>query len=120
MYRHWGARLRHWALPVTAASTLIMSGCASPAMEHVGMGVGRVRCDEPLGPRTTQSVATISRSLRGILRSPTASRFRVCRLGYTEVPCDGLHTAELVYPYIKFTGAELKRNRGYRANKVET
>lgn len=81
-------------------------------------GVRRIRCDALIGPRTTESVATISRSLRGIVRTAAAARFRVCRLGDTETTCDGLHTAELVYPYVKFTDAELKRDRAYALAKV--
>jgi hypothetical protein len=89
-----------------------------PSVPEWHAGVRRVRCDALIGPRTSESVATISQSLRGIVRTP-AARFRVCRLGFTEVPCDGLHTAELVYPYVKFTGKELAQNRIYKLNKVK-
>jgi hypothetical protein len=89
-----------------------------PSVPEWRAGVRRVRCDALIGPRTTESLATISRSLRNIVRT-SAAQFRVCRLGYTEVPCDGLHTAELVYPYIKFTAAELSRGRSYQLDKVK-
>ena len=89
-----------------------------PSVPEWRAGVRRVRCDALIGPRTTDSVATISQSLRGIVRTPAATRFRVCRLGDTELSCDGLHTAELVYPYVKFTDAELKRDHAYKLAKV--
>jgi hypothetical protein len=89
-----------------------------PSVPEWRAGVRRVRCDALIGPRTTESLATISQSLRNIVHT-SAARFRVCRLGYTEVPCDGLHTAELVYPYIKFSAAELARDRNYMLDKVK-
>ena len=89
-----------------------------PSVPEWRAGVRRVRCDALIGPRTTESVATISRSLRGIVRTPAAARFRVCRLGFTQLACDGLHTAELVYPYVKFTDAELARGHAYKLAKV--
>jgi hypothetical protein len=89
-----------------------------PSVPEWRAGVRRVRCDALIGPRTTESVATISQSLRGIVRTPAAARFRVCRLGDTELSCDGLHTAELVYPYVKFTDAELTRDHAYKLDKV--
>jgi hypothetical protein len=89
-----------------------------PSVPEWRAGVRTVRCDALIGPRTTQSVASISRSLRGLLRTPGATRFRVCRLGYVEVGCDELHTSELVYPYVKFTDAELARGHAYQLAKV--
>lgn len=89
-----------------------------PSVPEWQAGVRRVRCDALIGPRTTEAVATISRSLRGIVRTAAATRFRVCRLGDTETACDGLHTAELVNPYVKFTDAELKRDHAYLLAKV--
>jgi hypothetical protein len=89
-----------------------------PSVPEWRAGVRRVRCDALIGPRTMESLATISESLRNIMRTP-AARFRQCRLGYTEVPCDGLHTAELVYPSVKFSAAELARDRNYQLGKVK-
>ncbi len=89
-----------------------------PSVPEWRAGVRRVRCDTLIGPRTTQSLATISEPLRNVIALTPAAQFRVCRLGYTEVPCNGLHTAELVYPYVKFTAAELARDRTYKLEKV--
>lgn len=89
-----------------------------PSVSEWRAGVRRVRCDALIGPRTMETLATISQSLRDIVRSP-AARFRQCRLGYTEVPCDGLHTAELVYPAVKFSAVELTRDGNYLLGKVK-
>jgi hypothetical protein len=89
-----------------------------PSVPEWRAGVRRVRCDALIGPRTAESVASISRTLRGIVLTPAATRFRVCRLGYDEVPCDGLHTAELVYPYVKFTDADLAESQAVKLAKV--
>lgn len=81
-----------------------------PSVAEWRAGVRTVRCDAVIGPRTTAAAPTISRSLRGIVRTADAVRFRVCRLGYVEVTCDQLHDGELAYPYVKFTDAELRAN----------
>lgn len=81
-----------------------------PSVTEWKAGVRKIRCDALIGPRSTAGVAAISRSLAGIIRTPDAARFRVCRFGYVEVSCDQPHNAELAYPYIKFTDAALKAN----------
>jgi hypothetical protein len=80
--------------------------------------VREVRCDALIGPRTTASVASISQSLHGIIGGLGAVRFRVCRLGYDEVPCSGLHNAELVYPYVPFSDAQLAGDHASKLARV--
>ncbi len=89
-----------------------------PSVDEWKAGVREVRCDALIGPRTSASVATISQSLRGIVRTPAAARFRVCRLGDDHVPCDGLHNTELVYPYIPFTDAQLAADYGTKLARM--
>jgi putative regulator of septum formation len=81
-------------------------------------GTRRLRCDALIGPRGLDAVASISQGLKGILRTPAGARFRTCRLGYTDVSCDSLHTAELVYPDVPFNQSELARGHGYAIGKV--
>ena len=90
-----------------------------PSVTEWRAGVRRVRCDALIGPRDTQSIATISTSLKGIEQT-AADRFRVCRLGFDEVSCSALHQAELVNPAIRFTNAELKRDHAYQLAKVRS
>lgn len=89
-----------------------------PSVPEWRAGVRKVRCDALVGPRTTQAVAAVTRSLRGILTTAAGARFRTCRLGDVEVPCDGLHSAELVDPAVPFNGAELARGQAYEMSKV--
>jgi Septum formation len=89
-----------------------------PSVPEWAAGVRKVRCDALVGPRTAQSVASVSRSLRGILATAAGDRFRTCRLGGVELACNGLHTAELVGPQVKFTAAELAKGPGYALKKV--
>lgn len=91
-----------------------------PSVPEWDAGVREVRCDALIGPRTTASVASISQSLRGIVGGPAAVRFRVCRLAYDRVPCNGLHNAELVYPYVPFTDAQLARDHAFKLDRVLT
>jgi hypothetical protein len=79
-----------------------------PSVAEWRAGVREIRCDALIGPRTTWRIAAISRSLKGIVLTPDAARFRVCQIGYVEVTCDRPHQSELAYPYIRFTDAELK------------
>lgn len=89
-----------------------------PSVPEWNAGVREVRCDALIGPRTTAPVASISQSLRGIVGGPAAVRFRVCRLAYDRVPCNGLHNAELVYPYVPFTDAQLARDHAFKLDRV--
>lgn len=81
-----------------------------PSVTEWRAGVREVRCDALIGPRDTLHIASISRSLKGIVATSAGARFRVCRFGFVEVTCDRLHEDELAYPYIPFTDAELKAN----------
>jgi hypothetical protein len=81
-----------------------------PSVTEWRAGVRKVRCDALIGPRDTLRIAAISRSLKGIVLTPDAARFRVCQIGYVEVTCDRLHGSELAYPYVPFTDVELKAN----------
>lgn len=81
-------------------------------------GVRKVRCDALVGPRTTASVASVAMPLKQILRRAAGARFRVCSFGDVELTCDQPHNWELVYPYVKFTAAELKADRRTKVAKV--
>lgn len=89
-----------------------------PSVPEWRAGVRKVRCDVLVGPRTTESVASVTRSLAGILTTTAGARFRTCRLGGIDLPCDGLHTEELVNPPVAFTDAELAKGQAYAIAKV--
>lgn len=78
-----------------------------PSVTEWRAGVREIRCDALVGPRDSLRVGTISRSLRGIVLSPDAARFRICQMGYVEVTCEKPHQSELAYPVVPFTAAEL-------------
>jgi hypothetical protein len=81
-----------------------------PSVAEWRAGVREIRCDALIGPRDTLRVATISRSLRGIVGTPDSARFRVCQMGYIELTCEKPHQSELAYPLVQFTAAELAAN----------
>lgn len=89
-----------------------------PSDDEWRAGVRRVRCDALVGPRTTGSVASVSGSLKQILRTAAGARFRVCSFGDVELTCDQPHNWELVYPFVKFTAQELKASRKAKVAKV--
>lgn len=89
-----------------------------PSVPEWAAGVRKVRCDALIGPRTSQGVASISTSLRGVIATAAGNRFRTCQLGAVKLACDGLHTAELVNPPVKFTAAELAEGPQYALRKV--
>jgi hypothetical protein len=89
-----------------------------PSDDEWRSGVRQVRCDALVGPRTTASIASVAQPLKRILRTAAGARFRVCSFGDVELTCDQPHHWELVYPYVKFTAAELKAGRTAKAAEV--
>ncbi|HET9172397.1 MAG TPA: septum formation family protein [Actinospica sp.] len=83
-----------------------------PSQPEWKRGVRQIRCDALIGPRSSESVASIDRSLHSILSEPAGDRFRVCRSDGQEVGCDQPHDAELMNVWTQFapprTAAALK------------
>jgi hypothetical protein len=72
-------------------------------------GVRRIRCDVLIWPRTSETVASVSRPLHSILTTSAGDQFRVCRADGQEVGCDQPHDAELINTWIRFTYPQIAK-----------